>query len=115
GRRICCDCQTPYHMVFNPPRQAGVCDRCGGELYQRKDDNEETITARLKTFHGQTSPLIDYYRNAGLLIEIEGEGDVSEITARTMASIQSILEPRRTEWPQQPSHVGSSRVEMADA
>lgn len=115
GRRICRDCQTPYHVTFNPTAKEGVCDRCGGELYQRKDDNEETIKARLKTFHGQTAPLIEYYRAAGLLLEIEGEGDVAQITARTMSAIQTILEPRRVEWPQQPSQVGTTEVEMADA
>lgn len=114
GRRICCNCQTPYHMVFNPPAEEGKCDRCGGELYQRKDDNEETIMARLKTFHGQTAPLIGYYRQAGLLFEIEGEGDVADITARTMAAIQPILQPLPVEWSQQVSPLDASDVEMAD-
>ena len=74
GRLVCRNCQTPYHMTFNPPQVVGVCDICQGELYQRADDNPETIRARLKTYHAQTVPLIDYYKIAGLLIEIDGTG-----------------------------------------
>ena len=92
GRFICRNCQTPFHVKFKPPSQEGVCDACGGELYQRDDDNPETIGARLKTFHGQTAPLIDYYSKAGLLIEIKGEGDVSDVTKRTMASVAALSE-----------------------
>ncbi|MCG3210553.1 MAG: adenylate kinase [Anaerolineae bacterium] len=90
GRLICRNCQTPYHKMFKPPKVDGVCDLCGGELYQRDDDNPETIRARLKTYHAQTAPLIDYYRKAGLLVEIAGEGDVSEVTERTMAVIDQL-------------------------
>ncbi len=96
GRLICRNCQTPFHVQFKPPSQEGVCDVCGGELYQRDDDNPETIRARLKTFHGQTAPLIDYYTQAGLLLEIKGEGEVSEITSRTMAAIASIAEANKS-------------------
>lgn len=91
GRLICRDCQTPYHLKFKPPLKEGICDLCGGELYQRDDDNPETVHARLKTFHRQTAPLIDYYREAGLLIEVEGEGDVSEVTERTGDAVQSLI------------------------
>lgn len=90
GRLICRNCQTPYHKMFKPPKHEGRCDLCGGELYQRDDDNPETIRARLKTYHGQTAPLIDYYQNIGLLIEIEGEGNVTDVTARTMAVIDRL-------------------------
>ncbi len=90
GRLICRGCQTPFHLHFKPPAKEGVCDSCGGELYQRDDDKPETVRARLNTFHTQTAPLIDYYNDAGLLIEIEGEGDVSEIKARTMTAIKSL-------------------------
>ncbi|GAB4426297.1 MAG: hypothetical protein Kow0031_06050 [Anaerolineae bacterium] len=96
GRLICRNCQTPFHVQFKPPAQEGVCDVCGGELYQRDDDNPDTIRARLKTFHGQTAPLIDYYTQAGLLIEIKGEGEVSEITERTMQAIASITEGQKS-------------------
>lgn len=82
GRLVCRACQTPYHREFNPPKAPGVCDKCGGDLYRRDDDNPETIRARLKTFHLQTEPLVDYYSEAGLLHEIDGEGNVAEVTRR---------------------------------
>jgi adenylate kinase len=82
GRWICRNCQTPYHEVDNPPKVTGVCDRCGGELYQRDDDNEETIKKRLKVYFGETSPLIDYYRQSGKLLEIDGEGGTAEVNQR---------------------------------
>jgi adenylate kinase len=91
GRWICRNCQTPFHTKFKPPAQEGVCDVCGGELYQRDDDKPETVRARLKTFHRQTAPLIDYYTEAGLLTEVDGEGEVSEVTERVVAAIQSLI------------------------
>ena len=69
-------------MVFNPPKKEGVCDRCGGELYQRDDDREETIANRLKVYESQTAPLVNYYRQQGLLREIDGVGTVDAIRAR---------------------------------
>ena len=90
GRLICRECQTPFHKVFNPFKKCPF-DKCEGEyLYQRDDDNPETVRARLKTFYDQTAPLIDYYKEAGLLIELEGEGNVSEITERTIAAAKSL-------------------------
>lgn len=86
ARQICRQCQAPYHAQFKPSRQAGVCDACGGPLYQRADDNPVTVRARLATFHGQTEPLIEYYRQAGLLHTIDGEGDVAHVCARSLAS-----------------------------
>ena len=94
GRLICRNCQTPFHVKFNPPQVEGVCDVCGGELYQRDDDNPETVRARLKTFHGQTAPLIDYYTLAGLLVEIDGEGEVTEVVERTMNAAKNLVETR---------------------
>ena len=82
GRLICRICQTPYHLDFKPPEQSGQCDVCGGELIQRDDDNEETVRARLKTFHRQTQPLIAFYRKQGLLAEVDGEGDVVAVSRR---------------------------------
>lgn len=81
GRWICRQCQTPYHTMFNPPASEGVCDACGGALYQRDDDKPETVRSRLKVYHQQTSPLIDYYRQAGLLVEVDGAGDIATISA----------------------------------
>lgn len=92
GRLICRSCQTPYHLIFKPPAQEGVCDLCGGELYQRDDDNPETVRARLNTFHAQTAPLIDYYKGAGLLIEIDGEGQVSDVTERTRSAVKGLIQ-----------------------
>ena len=65
GRRICRSCGATYHMIFNPPAVAGTCDKCGGELYQRKDDNEETVGNRLDVYVSQTKPLLDYYSYVG--------------------------------------------------
>lgn len=90
GRLICRNCQTPFHLQFKPPKQSGVCDNCGGELYQRDDDNPNTVRARLKTFHGQTKPLVEYYRNAGLLQEVNGEGEVSQVIERTLRAAREV-------------------------
>ncbi|WP_025324268.1 adenylate kinase [Deferrisoma camini] len=82
GRRTCRGCGAMYHVKFSPPKAQGVCDKCGGELYQRDDDREETIRARLKVYHEQTAPLVEYYEKAGLLRRIPGQGSVDEIYAR---------------------------------
>jgi adenylate kinase len=82
GRRICRECQAPYHVVFNPPARAEVCDRCGGVLYQRDDDREETVLHRLEVYRMQTMPLVSYYRRKGLLRQVDGTGEVDEIAAR---------------------------------
>jgi adenylate kinase len=79
GRRLCRQCQTPYHLVSAPPQRPGVCDRCGGQLYQRPDDSEETVRHRLQVYEQQTSPLREYYRERGLLRQISGEGPVEKI------------------------------------
>ena len=90
GRLICRNCQSPYHTQFKPPAKPGICDLCGGPLYQRDDDNPQTVRARLKTFHGQTGPLIEYYQKAGLVAEIAGEGNVAQVTARTLAAAKKL-------------------------
>ncbi len=87
GRWICRNCQTPYHEVDSPPKVAGKCDRCGGELYQRDDDNAETIKKRLEVYFAETSPLIDYYTSTGKLLEINGVGDSAEVNKRIVASL----------------------------
>ena len=88
GRWICRKCQAPYHEVDSPPKVAGKCDRCGGELYQRADDNVETVKKRLKVYFEETSPLIDYYKKAGKLVEINGEGSAEEINRRIMTALR---------------------------
>ena len=79
GRLICKRCQAPYNKYYNPPKKEGVCDRCGGELYQREDDREEVVRERIKVYMEETSPLIDYYEKRGKLVEINGEGSVEEV------------------------------------
>ena len=87
GRRICRSCGATYHMVFNPPAVAGTCDKCGGELYQRKDDNEETVGNRLDVYVSQTKPLLDYYSLAGNLVNINGQQSIDLV----FAEIQDVL------------------------
>ncbi|MBP6938711.1 MAG: adenylate kinase [Deltaproteobacteria bacterium] len=72
GRRTCRGCNYMHHIEFDPPKKAGVCDKCGGELYQRDDDQEATIRQRLTTYHGQTSPLIEYYGKQNIVRKING-------------------------------------------
>jgi len=72
GRRICRSCQAPFHVMFNKPQVEGVCDKCGGELYQRDDDSEATVRNRLDVYRNQTEPLIDYYDKAGVMARIDG-------------------------------------------
>jgi adenylate kinase len=87
GRRTCRNCGAMYHLVFDPPKKEGVCDTCGGELYQRDDDQEKTIGERLKVYDKQTAPLIQYYRGKGLLHAIDGVGEVEEIFQRIVKAI----------------------------
>lgn len=87
GRWICRKCQTPYHEVDSPPKVAGVCDKCGGELYQRADDNEESIKKRLEVYFAETVPLIDYYAKESKLIEVDGEGGVAEVAKRIKSAL----------------------------
>jgi len=93
GRRTCRDCGAGFHLVFDPPQKEGVCDKCGGQLFQRDDDNEATVKNRLKVYNDQTQPLIDYYRAKGLLRPIEGQGGIEEVFER----ITSVLDSNQTE------------------
>lgn len=88
GRWICRNCQTPYHEIDSPPKVKGKCDRCGGELYQRPDDKRATVKKRLEVYFAETAPLIDYYRKAGKLREIEGVGGVDEVNRRMGAALK---------------------------
>jgi len=87
GRRICRGCGASYHILFEKPAVEGICDKCGGELYQRSDDEESVIANRLNVYTEQTAPIVDFYRNAGLLKVISALGDVSEISARAIATL----------------------------
>lgn len=90
GRWICRNCQTPYHEVHSPPKVSGRCDKCGGELYQRPDDKPETIRKRLEIYFKDTIPLIDYYRETGRLVEIDGEGSVDGISERIKRMVETV-------------------------
>lgn len=79
GRRICRNCGATYHMVFNRPEQESVCDKCGGELYQREDDNEETVANRLEVNIAQQEPLLNYYESNGVLKTIDGNRDIEVV------------------------------------
>jgi len=79
GRRLCRQCQTAFHVASAPPAREGICDRCGGALYQREDDSEATVRNRLGVYNRQTAPLLDYYRERGLLTPINGEGAIGTI------------------------------------
>lgn len=80
GRRVCSSCGKNYNIVFGPPVEEGKCDVCGSSLVQRNDDQEETVVKRLKTYHDQTEPLIEYYKNKGKLLTVKGEDIISETT-----------------------------------
>lgn len=79
GRRVCRNCGKPYHVETMPPKKEGVCDVCGGEVYQRADDCEETVKNRFKVYQDQTSPLIEYYKESGLLAPIDGSKAMDEV------------------------------------
>jgi len=92
GRRLCRVCQTPYHIISSPPKTPGKCDKCGGELYQRSDDREETVKDRLNIFFAQTFPILDYYKNQNKLIRVNGnlgmQGVAREIISALKAGVK---------------------------
>ena len=95
GRRICRkDSSHVFHVEYKKPRQDGICDICGGELYQRDDDSEETVRTRLEVYHTQTEPIIDYYKAQGLVVTISALGKVEEVTARAMEALKSKVDDK---------------------
>jgi len=84
-RWICRQCETPYNLVSSPPKVAGKCDLCGDELYQRPDDNKETVQKRLEVYFAQTTPLISYYQQRGKLVEIDGGRTIEEVSKELLA------------------------------
>ena len=92
GRWLCRVCQTPYHIINSPPKTPGKCDKCGGELYQRSDDREETVNDRLSVFFAQTVPILDYYKKQNKLIRVNGnlgmQGVASEIISAIKAGVK---------------------------
>ncbi|HEC34830.1 MAG TPA: adenylate kinase [Chloroflexi bacterium] len=89
GRWTCRDCGAVYHLLFDPPRQAGLCDACGGTLYQRPDETPEAHRRRLRVYREQTAPLVDYYRQAGLLVEVDGEQSIEDVQADLQAVVEA--------------------------
>jgi adenylate kinase len=89
GRRTCHNCGKIWHIEFDPPTKEGVCDRCGGELYQRDDDKPETITERLRVYERDTAPLVDYYGAQNKLVGIDATGPVEDVTARAIDALRS--------------------------
>lgn len=89
GRRSCSNCPAVYHVEFVPPKQEGVCDDCGGTLIQRSDDQKETVESRLNVYEEQTSPLIQYYREKNLLVELNGSGAVEDVQGRLVALLSA--------------------------
>jgi len=90
GRLTCRNCQATYHRIFNPPKVEGVCDVCGGELYQRADDSKETVTRRLEIYKKNTAPLIEHYRKQGILVEVNGVGTPAEIALKMNDAIATL-------------------------
>ncbi|WP_317366632.1 adenylate kinase [uncultured Tyzzerella sp.] len=88
GRRGCPKCGQMYHIKYNPPKEDGICSECGTALVQRKDDNEETVKNRLSVYHTSTSPIIDYYKNKGLLLEINGVGNIDDISKQLIDALE---------------------------
>ena len=88
GRRVCGGCGASYHLLYKKPEKDGVCNLCGAQLVQRTDDREETVLERLKIYHEQTEPLVEYYRKKNKLVVVEGQEDVSDTTALTLKALE---------------------------
>ncbi len=88
GRRTCRRCERVWHIMFDPPTRDGICDACGGELFQRDDDREQTVRHRLEVYKQQTAPLVSYYADEGVLIGIDATGPVEEVTERALAALR---------------------------
>jgi len=86
-RRSCPDCNVVFHLLYKPPMKDGICDKCGAKLYQRSDDTEETVRARLKVYRENTFPLIEYYDKQGILVNIDGSGNINQIYEAIEASL----------------------------
>ncbi len=87
GRRTCRNCNEMYHILFDPPLKPNVCNKCGGELYQREDDHEDTVRKRLRIYNNATRPVLEFYGRTGLLSQIDGVGPTEEIMRRMLAAI----------------------------
>jgi adenylate kinase len=90
GRRTCRDCDALYHIIFDPPTNAGICNKCNGELYQRDDDHEDIIVSRLEVYVRATAPLLEYYQRRGLLAEVDGTGAREDILGRIVHTLDRL-------------------------
>jgi len=88
GRWLCRVCQTPYHITNSPPKTPGKCDKCGGELYQRSDDREETVKERLNVFFAQTVPILDYYKKQGKLVKVNGNSGMQKVAREIVSALR---------------------------
>jgi len=88
GRVTCPDCGAMFHLVYYPPKEAGLCDACGHELVQREDDKARTVQNRLRIYHEMTKPIISYYRAQGILLEVDGVGDMQDIASRLIQALE---------------------------
>lgn len=89
GRRICRDCGATYHIKFNPPKVAGICDKCGGELYQRADDNEATVAKRIDVYETETMPLVEYYTQKGNIVTLNGDQAIDKVFSEIQAALRT--------------------------
>jgi adenylate kinase len=89
GRRLCRICQKPYHAISSPPNTPGKCDKCGGELYQRSDDREDTVKERIGIFFAQTVPILDYYENQNKLIKVNGNLEIKEVARAIISALKA--------------------------
>jgi len=87
GRRVCENCESVYHLLTNPPKKPGICDRCGGMLIVREDDQEETVRHRIKVYEEQTKPLVSFYKKEGILVQVYGSGLIDEVFERTIEAL----------------------------
>ncbi|MEM4541487.1 MAG: adenylate kinase [Archaeoglobaceae archaeon] len=90
NRRICRKCGAIYHLIYDPPKKNGVCDKCGGELYQRDDDKEEVVRERFKVYRKNTEPLIEYYKRKGILFDVDGTKDIEKVKAEILSILEKI-------------------------
>lgn len=89
GRRTCRDCGALYHVIFDPPSNAGICNKCNGELFQRDDDQEDTVLARLEVYEHATAPLLETYRRAGVLRDVDGVGSQDQVLTRILDQVHT--------------------------
>lgn len=90
GRRVCINCKSVYHIVTMPTKVEGICDKCGGQLVLRDDDKPEAIRVRMETYNRETAPLIDFYKNSGLLLNVDANGTPQEVLERTLRGLQML-------------------------